>query len=87
MPLLIGTDGGLYRVDGGSFRRVPDPGEPREAIETWAVHDGEVLRGAGLFDIPGPRGDVQGRIGSGSLDGEYETVGHRGANVGRIEAV
>ncbi|TKX77428.1 sialidase, partial [Halorubrum sp. SD626R] len=72
---------------------------PHETIETWAVHDGDVICGSGLFDVPDQRDDVEGRImrrvdGSdgdgGGADGDgpaYETVGRVDANVSRMEVV
>ena len=77
---------------GRDFERVSFPGEPHEIIETWAVHDGDVVCGSGLFDVPDERDDVAGRI-MRRLDGEgdegptYETVGRVDANVSRIEVV
>jgi len=70
---------------GRDFERVPFPGEPHEVIETWAVYDGDVICGSGLFDVPDHRDDVEGRIIRRDDDGEYHTVGRLEANVSRIE--
>lgn len=72
---------------GRDWERVPYPGEPHEVVETWTIHDGEVLCGSGLFDVPDTRADVEGRIARRTADGEYETVGHVAANVSRIESL
>ncbi|RQH02366.1 WD40/YVTN/BNR-like repeat-containing protein [Natrarchaeobius oligotrophus] len=73
---------------GRTFERVSYPGEPNEVIEDWVVDDdGTVLCGGGLFDIPDPRLDVDGRILRRDHDGEYETVGTVPSSVGRIELV
>jgi len=72
---------------GRDFERVSYPGEPHEVIETWAVHDGEVVCGSGLFDVPDQRDDVEGRIARRDDDGEYHTAGRLDANVSRIEPV
>lgn len=72
---------------GRSFERVSYPGEPHEVIETWAVDDGDVLCGSGLFDVPIPRKDVNGRIMRRTDEGEYETVGTVPSSVGRIEVI
>ena len=72
---------------GRDWERVPYPGEPHEVIETWAVHDGDVVCGSGLFDVPDAREDVEGRIMRRDADGTYDTVGRMGSNVSRIEAV
>jgi len=72
---------------GRTYERVPYPGEPHEVIETWTVHEGDVLCGSGLFDVPDQRDDVEGRIMRRDEDGEYLTVGRLPANVSRIEAV
>lgn len=71
---------------GRDWERVSYPGEPHEVIETWAVYDGNVICGSGLFDVPDQRDDVEGRI-MRRTDGEYETVGRIGANVSRIGVV
>jgi photosystem II stability/assembly factor-like uncharacterized protein len=72
---------------GRDFERVPFPGEPHEVIETWTVHDGDVLCGSSLFDVPDQRDDVEGRLMHRTDDGEYRTVGRLATNVSRIEAV
>lgn len=73
---------------GRSFERVSYPGGPNEVIEDWVVDDnGDVLCGSGLFDIPNPRKDVDGRIMRRTDGGEYETVGTVPSSVGRIEIV
>lgn len=72
---------------GRDWERVEYPGEPHEVVETWTVHDGEVLCGSGLFDVPDARDDVEGRIARRTEDGEYETVGHVASNVSRIESL
>ena len=73
---------------GRSFERVSTPGDPHEVIEDWVVDDsGDVLCGSGLFDIPNPREDIDGRIMRRSDDGKYETVGKVPSSVGRIELV
>jgi len=72
---------------GRDYERVPYPGEPHEMIETWTVHDGDVLCGSGLFDVPEQRDDVSGRIMRRSGAEEYETVGRLDANVSRMEAI
>ncbi|WP_436348598.1 WD40/YVTN/BNR-like repeat-containing protein [Natronorubrum sp. FCH18a] len=72
---------------GRDFERVPYPGEPHEVIETWCVHDGGVLCGSGLFDVPDQRDDVEGRIMRRDDDGDYHTVGRLAANVSRMESV
>jgi photosystem II stability/assembly factor-like uncharacterized protein len=72
---------------GRDWERVEFPGEPHEVIETWAVHDGDVVCGSGLFDVPEPRDDVEGRLMRRTEDGAYETVGRLEANVSRIEPV
>ena len=66
---------------------MPYPGEPHEVIETWTVHEGDVLCGSGLFDVPDARDDVEGRIIHRGDDGEYHTVGRVETNVSRIEAI
>ena len=79
----------LFESDdfGRTYERVPYPGEPHEVIEWWTIHDGDVLCGSGLFDVPDARDDVEGRIMRRSDEGEYETVGRVSANVSRILAV
>lgn len=72
---------------GRDFERVPFPGEPHEVIETWAVNDGDVICGSGLFDVPDQRDDVEGRITQRTGEDTFETVGHVPANVSRIEVV
>ena len=72
---------------GRDYERVPYPGEPHEMIETWTIHNGDVLCGSGLFDVPEQRDDVSGRIMRRSEAGEYETVGRLDANVSRMEAI
>ncbi|MFA1609758.1 WD40/YVTN/BNR-like repeat-containing protein [Halobellus rubicundus] len=72
---------------GRDWERVDFPGEPHEVIETWAIHDGDVVCGSGLFDVPEPRDDVEGRLMRRNDDGTYETVGRIEANVSRIEPV
>ncbi|MCD2201722.1 sialidase [Halobacterium sp. KA-4] len=73
---------------GRTFERVEFPGEPHEVIEDWVVDDdGDLLCGSGLFDIPTPRTDIDGRIMRRTDDGEYETVGLVPSSVGRIEVV
>jgi len=73
---------------GRSFEQVSYPGEPHGVVEDWVVDDdGTVLCGAGLFDIPEPRDDVDGRIMRRTEDGVYETVGTVPSSVGRIELV
>jgi len=72
---------------GRDFERVSYPGEPHEVIETWAVHDGDVVCGSGLFDVPDARDDVEGRIMRRDDDGSYHTVGRLDGNVSRIEPV
>jgi hypothetical protein len=73
---------------GRSFERVSYPGGPNEVIEDWLVtDDGDVLCGAGLFDIPDARYDMDGRIMRRTDAGEYETVGNVPSSVGRIELV
>lgn len=69
------------------LERVPYPGEPHEIIETWVVHEGEILCGSGLFDVPDQRDDVEGRIMRRTDAGEYETVGRLDANVGRMASI
>ena len=72
---------------GRDWERVAYPGEPHEVVETWTVHDGEVVCGSGLFDVPDQRDDVEGRIMRRTDDGEYETVGRLASNVSRIAAL
>ncbi len=72
---------------GRDFERVPYPGEPHEIVECWAVHEGEIICGSGLFDVPDQRDDVEGRLMRRNADGEYTTVGRLDANVSRIEAL
>jgi photosystem II stability/assembly factor-like uncharacterized protein len=72
---------------GRDFERVPFPGEPHEVIETWAVHDGDVVCGSGLFDVPDARDDVEGRIMRRDDDGTYHSVGRLASNVSRIAAL
>jgi len=72
---------------GRDLDRVEYPGEPHEVVETWTVHDGEVVCGSGLFDVPDVRDDVEGRIMRRTDDGEYETVGRVPGNVSRIAAI
>ncbi len=73
---------------GRSFERVSFPGEPHQVVEDWAVAaNGDVLCGSGLFDIPDPRGDVDGLIFRRTDEGSYETVGRLPSSVGRIEVV
>lgn len=72
---------------GRDFERVSYPGEPHEVIETWDVYDGGVICGSGLFDVPNPRDDVEGRIMRRDDGGEYHTAGRLDANVSRIEVV
>lgn len=73
---------------GRTFEQVSYPGEPNEVIEDWVVDDnGDILCGSGLFDIPNPRDDIDGRIMRRTGDGEYETVGIVPSSVGRIELV
>ncbi|MGM0604622.1 MAG: WD40/YVTN/BNR-like repeat-containing protein [Halobacteriota archaeon] len=72
---------------GRDWERVHYPGEPHEVVETWTVHEGAVLCGSGLFDVPDTRDDVAGRIARRTDDGEYETVGYVASNVSRIESL
>jgi photosystem II stability/assembly factor-like uncharacterized protein len=72
---------------GRDWERVPYPGEPHEVVETWAIHDGDIVCGSGLFDVPDRREDVEGRIMRRDDEDSYETVGRVAANVGRIEPV
>jgi len=72
---------------GRDWERVPYPGEPHEVVETWAIHDGDIVCGSGLFDVPDRRDDVEGRIMRRTDDGEYETVGRVSDNVGHIHPV
>jgi photosystem II stability/assembly factor-like uncharacterized protein len=73
---------------GRSFERVDYPGDGTDVIEDWAVtDDGELLCGGGLFDIPNPRTDIDGKIMRRHDDGTYETVGTVPSSVGRIEVV
>lgn len=72
---------------GRDLERVSYPGEPHEIIETWAVYEGDVICGSGLFDVPDQRDDVEGRIMRRDDDGEYHTVGRIPANVSRIEVL
>jgi photosystem II stability/assembly factor-like uncharacterized protein len=73
---------------GRSFERVPYPGEPHEVIEDWIVDDdGTVLCCSGLFDIPEPRDDIDGRVMRRTDEGEYETLGTVPSSIGRIELV
>jgi photosystem II stability/assembly factor-like uncharacterized protein len=73
---------------GRSFERVSYPGEPNEVIEDWVVdEDGTVLCGGGLFDIPDPRTDIDGRVIRRIGPGEYETVGRVPSSIGRLELV
>jgi len=72
---------------GRDWERVTYPGEPHEVVETWTVHDGDVVCGSGLFDVPDQRDDVEGRIMRRTDDGEYETVGRLASNVSRIAAL
>lgn len=73
----------LFESDtfGRDFERVSYPGEPNEVIEAWDVHEGQVICGSGLVDVPDPREDVDGRIMRRSDGPEYETVGHVPANI------
>lgn len=70
-----------------TLEQVSYPGEPHEIIEAWAIYDGDIICGSGLFDVPDQRDDVQGRIMRRTDTGEYETVGRVDANVGRMEAL
>ncbi|MFC6826945.1 WD40/YVTN/BNR-like repeat-containing protein [Halopelagius fulvigenes] len=72
---------------GRDFERVPYPGEPHEVIETWDVHEGDVVCGSGLFDVPDAREDVEGRIMRRDDDGTYHSVGRVESNVSRIAAL
>lgn len=72
---------------GRTLEQVSYPGEPHEVIETWTVHEGDVLCGSGLFDVPERRDDIEGRIMRRDESGDYETVGRVSANVGNIEPV
>lgn len=72
---------------GRDWDRVSNPGEPHEIIETWAIWDGDVICGSGLFDVPDARDDVEGRIMRRDADGTYDTVGRLESNVSRIEVV
>mgnify|MGYP000362663890 CR=1 FL=1 len=72
---------------GRDFERVSYPGEPHEVIETWTVHDGTVVCGSGLFDVPDTRDDVAGRLMRRDDDGSYHTVGRLASNVSRIAAI
>jgi photosystem II stability/assembly factor-like uncharacterized protein len=72
---------------GRDWEQVSYPGEPHEVIETWAVHDGDVVCGSGLFDVPDAREDVEGRIMRRDADGTYDTVGRLESNVSRIEVI
>jgi len=72
---------------GRDWERVAYPGEPHEVVETWAVDDGDIVCGSGLFDVPDRREDVEGRIMRRDDEGAYETVGRVEANVGHIHPV
>jgi hypothetical protein len=66
---------------GRQFERVPYAGEPSEVIEAWEVFDDQVICGSGLFDIPGTRKDIDGRIMCQMKDGRFETVGELPGNI------
>jgi len=72
---------------GRDLERVSYPGEPHEVVEDWVIHEGEIICGSGLFDVPDQRDDVEGRLMRRTDEGEYETVGRVAANVSRIESV
>ena len=72
---------------GRDYERVEFPGEPHEVVETWTVHDGRLLCGSGLFDVPDARDDVEGRIMERTAPGEYETVGKLPDNVSRMTSL
>ncbi|MFC6940610.1 sialidase [Salinirubellus sp. GCM10025818] len=72
---------------GRDWERVSYPGEPHEVIETWTLHDGDIVCGSGLFDVPDAREDVEGRIMRRDPDGTYDTVGRLESNVSRMEAI
>lgn len=82
-----------------TFDRVPYPGEPKELVVAWTAHEGQVLCGSGLFDIPDPErvgmdaasleaihGDIEGRVMRRD-DGEYRTVGRVPGSVSNLETV
>ena len=72
---------------GRDWERVSFPGEPHEVIEDYVYHDGELLCGSGLFDVPDAMGEGEGRVMRRNDDGTYETVGEVPDNVGRLESV
>lgn len=69
------------------IERVSYPGEPHEVVEAWVEHEGELLCGSGLFDVPDQRDDVDGRLMRRNDDGTYETVGKVSANIGHLGSV
>lgn len=79
----------LFESDnfGRDYERVSFPGEPHEVIEAWVIHEGDIVCGSGLFDVPDQRDDVEGRIMRRDDDGTYHTVGKVAANVGRLEPI
>jgi len=80
-------DAALFRSDnfGRDFERISYPGEPHEVIETWTVFEGDVICGAGLFDVPDQREDVEGRLMQKDDDDTFESVGRLEANISRLE--
>jgi len=72
---------------GRSFEQVEYPGGPHEVIKDWLVADGDLLCCSGLFDIPDPREDPDGRAVRRDDDGTYKTVGRLPSSVGRLEVV
>lgn len=63
------------------------PGEPHEVVEAWAVHDGELVCGSRLFDVPDQREDVDGRPMRRNEDGSYETLGPVSTNIEHLGPV
>ena len=90
-PAWVNDDHGVALFESTNFgrdwERVPYPGEPHEVIEAWDVYEGDVICGSGLFDVPDPREDVEGRIMRRDDDGTYHTVGRVASNVGRMEVL
>ena len=90
-PEWVHDDHGAALFESTNFGRTLDrvsyPTEETQVIDTWDVYDGDVICGSGLFDVPDPREDVEGRVMRRDDDGTYHDVGRVPANIGTIATV
>jgi len=84
-----GIDAALFESPnlGRTFERVSYPGESRELIEAWAVEDGRVIAGSGLYDADDSSPDAGGRILLRDDGGGYGTAGRLPGNVSDLEPI